>query len=163
MPNVSSETCNRAVNRTPSGMHSGSGPSRSATFREDCLLCTLAPAGGFSTVYVDDVAIALVESGHTGASLAPRSHVGSLSDLGQEAGPFLAALRRVANMVQAAYRTTGTMIEPTTSVEGAPGHVTYRIVPTIRNGVEETTEPESDAPTPVEEIEEALGRLGSGG
>jgi hypothetical protein len=100
-------------------------------FSKDCQLCMLQPAADVSIEYVSDVAIAFVEPERCGASLAPRAHVGSLSDLGADAGAFLAALRRAANEIQAVYGTTGTMIEPTTALPGAAGHVTYRIVPTL--------------------------------
>ena len=33
-----------------------------------------------------------------------------------------------------AYQTSGAMIEPTTDVPGATGHVCYHVVPTMRDG-----------------------------
>jgi diadenosine tetraphosphate (Ap4A) HIT family hydrolase len=134
--------------------------SETAPFEEDCLLCKLTPAAGASIEYVDEVSLAFVESGQPGASIAPRAHVASLSDLGGKAGEFLAALRRAANEVQTVYRTSGTMIEPTTAIEGASGHVTYRIVPTVPDGDGEAPEPMAAFPEISRQIAEALGKLG---
>jgi len=81
--------------------------------------------------YVDDDVIALIDQDLPGVLLAPRSHVEALSGLSTATGDFLAALRRTVTEVQAAYGTTGAMIEPTTDLAGAPGHVCYRVVPTL--------------------------------
>jgi hypothetical protein len=133
--------------------------SETELFKEDCLLCTLTPTAGASIEYVDEVSLAFVESGQPGASIAPRAHVGSLSDL-RNVGEFLAALRRAANEVQAVYGTTGTMIEPTTAIDGASGHVTYRIVPTVPDGEDDAAVKVVAIPEISRQIARALGELG---
>jgi len=108
-----------------------------------CALCTLGlhsarPPGTESTpvvvAYLDDELIALVAADLPGAMLAPRSHVRGLPAQPGLAGPFLAALRKVVLEVQSLYETSGTMIEPTTDLPGAAGHVCYQVMPTIRHG-----------------------------
>ena len=83
-----------------------------------CALCTIslrsAEVGPFRVAYVDDDVIALIDQDLPGVLLAPRSHVEALSGLSTATGDFLAALRRTVTEVQAAYGTTGAMIEPAT-------------------------------------------------
>lgn len=111
-----------------------------ARWLADCALCTLGLAppdvpleeAEVMVAYVDEEVLILVDPAREGALFAPRVHVGSLSELGDQAGRLLAALRRVAIEVQAIYGTTGTMIEPTTDLPGAAGHVCYHVIPTLR-------------------------------
>jgi hypothetical protein len=105
-----------------------------------CSLCALpvavpgaAEVGGvaMTAVYADDELVALVDPGCPGVLLVPRSHVAGLGGMPGLAGVFLGALRRAVTAVQAAYGVAGAMIEPTASVDGAGGHVVYRVVPTV--------------------------------
>ena len=80
--------------------------------------------------YVDDELIGLLEPGRAGVLLAPRCHVAGLMTAPERAGTVLAALRRAADTVRRTYGTSGAMIEPTTELRGAVGHVCYRVLPT---------------------------------
>lgn len=106
-----------------------------------CFLCDAvepvaspAPADGDEhlTVYADDQLVALLEPALPGVLLAPRAHVPGMGQMPGLAGAFLAALRRTVTVVQSAYGASGAMIEPSTVLAGASGHVAYRVVPTLR-------------------------------
>ncbi|MGH9092989.1 MAG: hypothetical protein ACRDZR_16675 [Acidimicrobiales bacterium] len=108
--------------------------------RAACPLCALPVAAGvvvdvageaMTTSYADEELVALVDPGSPGVLLVPRSHVGGLGAMPGLAGVFLGALRRAVTAVQAAYGALGAMIEPSTSLGGACGHVAYRVVPTM--------------------------------
>jgi hypothetical protein len=107
-------------------------------FGDDCALCAVAQQGGalarvdvagMVVAYLDDQVVGLIEPGAPGVLVAPRSHMRELSTMPAHTGAVLAALRRAAQTVMSSYRTSGTMIEPTTKVPGAAGHVCYRVVP----------------------------------
>jgi len=102
---------------------------------ELCALCALGAGPDddeeASVVYLDGEVMALIASGTPGVTLAPRFHVGALSQKPAAAGRFLAALRRTVNEVQNAYGTSGATIEPTTDLVGSQGHVCYRVFPTF--------------------------------
>ena len=109
---------------------------------ETCALCAVAQPtmemlaaepGSRVVAYLDSELIALLEPGVPGVLLAPRSHVKGLSTSPGLSAVFLAALRRAVTEVQASYGTSGAMIEPTTEVPGAVGHVCYHVVPTLRD------------------------------
>ena len=118
---------------------------------ETCALCAVAQPtmerlaaepGSRVVAYIDSELIALLEPGVPGVLLAPRSHVKGLSTSPSLSAVFLAALRRAVTEVQASYGTSGAMIEPTTEVPGAAGHVCYHVVPTLRD--ESSASPEPD-------------------
>jgi hypothetical protein len=81
-------------------------------------------------VYLDEQVVGLIEPGVPGAIVAPRPHMRELSNMPEQAGAVLAAVRRAATSVRSTYRTSGAMIEPATDVPAAAGHVCYRVVPT---------------------------------
>jgi hypothetical protein len=116
-----------------------------------CALCAVAQPtmellaaepGSRIVAYLDSELIALLEPGVPGVMLAPRSHVKGLSTSPGLSAVFLAALRRAVTEVQSSYGTSGAMIEPSTEVPGAAGHVCYHVVPTLRD--ESSTPPEPD-------------------
>ncbi len=118
---------------------------------ETCALCAVAQPtmemlaaepGSRVVAYLDSELIALLEPGVPGVLLAPRSHVKGLSTSPGLSAVFLAALRRAVTEVQASYGTSGAMIEPTTEVPGAVGHVCYHVVPTLRDESSTSSEPD---------------------
>lgn len=100
--------------------------------------CRLCGAGGSDgstgttlVAHVDADFVALVDVTVPGVLLAPRSHVDVLATGPVRSGAILGALRRAAITVQASFGASGTSIEPTTELPGAPGHVCYRVVPVV--------------------------------
>jgi hypothetical protein len=87
---------------------------------------------GTLVAYCDDELIALLKPGRPGVLVAPHQHVGSLSALPENAADFLAALRQTVTEVQHTYGTSGAMIEPSTDLAWAPGHICFCVVPTRR-------------------------------
>lgn len=110
--------------------------------REGCVLCSVAlersrrpqAARELEIVYVDDELIALLRPGLPGVLLAPRPHLEALTTLPGRGADFLAALRRIVAVVQSSYGASGAMIEPTTDVPGASGHICYQVVPSSGTG-----------------------------
>lgn len=106
---------------------------------ESCALCALVqapdtgpmPGTELVAAYVDEDLVALLGPELSGVLLAPRQHIGTLSTAPERAAVFLAALRRAVNEVQASYGASGAMIEPTTDLAGAVGHLCYHVVPTL--------------------------------
>lgn len=93
----------------------------------------LGPAGELHAAvvaYLDDDLVALVAPGTPGVLVAPRHHVEGLATTPTAGAVVLGALRRAASTVACSYAADGTVIEATTDLPGAPGHVCYRIVPT---------------------------------
>ena len=105
-----------------------------------CVVCELLSGRGDPqslgpgtlVAYCDDELIALLRPGRPGVLIAPHQHVGTLSALPGNAADFLAALRQTVTEVQHTYGTTGAMIEPSTDVAWAPGHICFCVVPTQR-------------------------------
>lgn len=134
---------------------------RDGARRVDCALCALVqaqgghlPSGsGIVVVYVDDDLIALLQDDLPGVLLAPREHIGALSTFPERSARFLAALRRAVTEVRNSYGTSGAMIEPTTDVPGAAGHICYHVVPTMRDG---DTPPYLDEVLRAQSVVEAL-------
>lgn len=132
-----------------------------------CPLCILPAAVGvaveiggtvMTTAYADDELVALVDPGSPGVVLVPRSHVSGLGEMPGLSGVFLGALRRAVMVVRTAYGTTGAMIEPTTTIPGAGGHVAYRVVPTLPPGdCDPPPAPVVAASAVSEHLAEALG------
>lgn len=103
--------------------------------------CVLCAAGGTPVdapvdtwyarlVHVDDVLMVLVDSDDA-VVVAPRTHVGSLSEDSEHAGDVLAALRNAALVLQMFYGASGATVQPVTEQRAAAGHVCYYVRPTF--------------------------------
>ena len=109
------------------------------TDRTECALCVLgdSPAGrltaddAIAVVARDDDVVTLVQFGLPGVFLTPRHHIATLSVLPDQSAAMLAALQRTAAEVVSSSAASGAMIEATTDVPGAKGHVCYHVVPTL--------------------------------
>jgi hypothetical protein len=89
------------------------------------------PPAGPRAVHADDAVIAFAEPDMNGVLIAPRRHIESLSTTTELAGDVLAGVRRAAVAVQVFYGASGVSVEPTSDFPGAPGHVCFRILPTL--------------------------------
>jgi hypothetical protein len=109
--------------------------------RQACWICELAArraataagasrssAASRAVAYLDDKVIALLEDRQV--LVAPCEHLDRLPSTPAAAGVVLAVLRRAVSTIQSSCGTSGATIELVTEVDGAAGHVCYRIVPT---------------------------------
>ncbi len=107
----------------------------------ECRLCALGNSGAdrlpadkaIAIVSRDQDVVTLVQFGVPGVFLAPRRHIATLSVLPDQSAAMLAALQRTVAEVRSSSAASGAMIEPSTDVPGAPGHVCYHVVPTLPN------------------------------